>query len=34
VASESGTDIKVLRWKPRYVAAVAAAVIGGVGLAS
>jgi hypothetical protein len=32
VASETGTDIKVLRWTPLYVAAVAAAVIGGVGL--
>lgn len=32
MARESGTDISVLRWTPVYVAAVAVALISGVGL--
>jgi membrane protein required for beta-lactamase induction len=32
MAQQSGTDISVLRWTPIYVAALAVALIGGVGL--
>ena len=32
LARQSGTDIRVLRWTPLYVAALAVALIGAIGL--
>jgi hypothetical protein len=32
MARQTGTDVSVLRWTPLYVSALAAALIGGVGL--